>query len=108
MQCSLQLIFLTIAILFKVCKPGGTKALIAENLTLRQQLLVVSRKQKRAPNLKCRLNQYQMYFNRDRSRMGINAKTPNEKLGTSKNILNFDNYKWQSYSRKLFQLPVAA
>ena len=32
--------------------PGGVKALVAENLALRQQLLVLKRKQRRAPNLR--------------------------------------------------------
>ncbi len=32
-------------------KPGGTKSLIAENLMLRKQLIQLSRKQKRSPNL---------------------------------------------------------
>ena len=35
----------------KVFRVGGMKALIAENLLLKQQLLLVSRSRKRAPNL---------------------------------------------------------
>jgi len=35
----------------KLLGPGGTKAVIAENLLLKQQLLVVTRSRRRAPNL---------------------------------------------------------
>jgi len=31
--------------------PGGTKAIVADNLLMKQQLLVISRSRKRAPNL---------------------------------------------------------
>jgi len=34
-----------------LCKPKGTKALMAKNLLLRKQLITVSRKYKRSPNL---------------------------------------------------------
>ncbi len=37
--------------LAKLLGPGGTKAVIAENLLLKQQLLVVTRSRRRAPNL---------------------------------------------------------
>ncbi|WNO10627.1 integrase core domain-containing protein [Teredinibacter sp. KSP-S5-2] len=36
---------------FKSLLPSGAKAIVAENITLRKQLLVLSRKHKRAPNL---------------------------------------------------------
>ena len=35
----------------KVCGPGGVRAVIAENLLLKQQLIVLRRARKRAPNL---------------------------------------------------------
>jgi putative transposase len=37
--------------LFTLLKPGGVKAIASENIMLRQQLIVVQRKRKRAPNL---------------------------------------------------------
>ena len=37
--------------LTRLLKPGGTKAIVAENLLLRQQLLVMNRSRQRAPNL---------------------------------------------------------
>jgi hypothetical protein len=35
----------------KLCGPGGVRAVIAENLVLKQQLLVLRRGRRRAPNL---------------------------------------------------------
>ena len=35
----------------KLCGPGGARAVIAENLLLRQQLIVLRRPRQRAPNL---------------------------------------------------------
>ena len=35
----------------KLCGPGGVRAVIAENLLLRQQLIVLRRARQRAPNL---------------------------------------------------------
>ena len=35
----------------KLLGPGGTKAVIAENFLLKQQLLVVTRSRRRAPNV---------------------------------------------------------
>ena len=46
-----QLIFIVIFAYAKLRKPGGGKVLIAENLCLRQQLMVLTKKNKRCPNL---------------------------------------------------------
>ena len=35
----------------KLLRPGGAKALVSENLLLKQQLLIIGRSRKRAPNL---------------------------------------------------------
>jgi len=40
-----------LTIVAKLLGPGGTKAVIAENLLLKQQLLVITRSRRRAPNL---------------------------------------------------------
>jgi putative transposase len=37
--------------LARVIKPGGARAVVAENLLLKQQLLVLHRSRRRAPNL---------------------------------------------------------
>jgi len=40
-----------LATIAKLLRPGGARALAAENLLLKQQLLIISRSRKRAPNL---------------------------------------------------------
>ena len=35
----------------KLARPGGARSIVAENLLLKQQLLVVTRSRRRAPNL---------------------------------------------------------
>jgi putative transposase len=40
-----------VAVWLKLLKPGGFRALVAENILLRQQLIALSRQQKRAPRL---------------------------------------------------------
>jgi hypothetical protein len=37
----------------KLIQPGGSRAVIAENLLLKQQLIIHSRSRQRAPNLTC-------------------------------------------------------
>jgi hypothetical protein len=37
-----------------VLKPGGAKGLVAENLLLRQQLLILRRSRRRTPNLRAK------------------------------------------------------
>lgn len=48
---TLNFILSFILILIKMLRPGGMRKVAAENIALRQQLLVVSRKQKRSPKL---------------------------------------------------------
>ena len=40
-----------LATIVKLLRPGGAKALVSENLLLKQQLLIIGRSRKRAPNL---------------------------------------------------------
>jgi putative transposase len=42
-----------LAIMVKLIRPGGTKALITENLLLKQQLLILNRGNSRSPRLSC-------------------------------------------------------
>jgi len=51
MICIIKLILLILSTLIRVNKPGGTRALTAENIILKQQLLLIRRKQQRAPKL---------------------------------------------------------
>ena len=46
----LTLLHLTV-VTARICRPGGVRAVIAENLLLKQQLIVLRRARRRAPNL---------------------------------------------------------
>ena len=46
------LIFCCVRLLLKLLQPGGVKTVMAENLMLRQQLIIANRHRKRSPNLK--------------------------------------------------------
>ena len=45
------LLFHLLTIIAKLISPGGSRAVIAENLLLKQQLIIYSRSRQRAPNL---------------------------------------------------------
>jgi putative transposase len=48
------LLFHLLTTISKLIQPGGSKAVIAENLLLKQQLIIHSRSRQRAPNLTTR------------------------------------------------------
>ena len=52
MKRSIILLIDIIRLFTKAWRPGGVRAIIAENIALRQQLIVIKRKRKRAPKLK--------------------------------------------------------
>ena len=52
MRGLLHLLLPLLSTLFKLLRPGGVKALVAENLLLKQQLITLSQGRKRAPNLR--------------------------------------------------------
>ena len=52
MRALFEFIIHLLTTVFTLLKPGGVKAIASENLMLRQQLIVVQRTRKRAPNLK--------------------------------------------------------
>lgn len=51
MKALIIIILNLIWVLLKIIKPGGSRALISENLILKQQLMVLTKKRKRSPNL---------------------------------------------------------
>jgi hypothetical protein len=51
MKNVLLLVIHLLAVVAKLLGPGGIKAIIAKNFSLKQQLLVVCRRRQRAPNL---------------------------------------------------------
>jgi len=60
-------------------------------------------------DLQGKLDEFQRYFNENRTHMGINGKTPLQ-IAENKNanMINIKNYSWKSLCRGLFQLPIAA
>ena len=50
--------------LAKLLGPGGAKAIVADSLLMKQQLLIVNRSRQRAPNLTA--VDYKQYYNRHR------------------------------------------
>jgi hypothetical protein len=51
MKAVIYLLFQLLTTIATLLRPGGSRAIIAENLLLKQQLLVHSRSRQRAPNL---------------------------------------------------------
>ena len=49
-----EVLFELLAAMAKLLRPGGSRAVIAENLLLKQQLIIHSRSRERAPNLSAR------------------------------------------------------
>ena len=95
--------------LAKLLRPGGVRAVAAESLLLRHQLLISNRSRQRAPNL----------TSVDRFVLGLATlfvrpqRLP--KLGAlvrSATLLKFhaalDHYGWQRHCRDLFEIPVVA
>jgi putative transposase len=60
-------------------------------------------------DLQRKLDEFQRYFNENRTHMGLSGKIPRQ-FAENKNatIINIKNYIWKSYCRGLFQLPIAA
>ena len=54
MKGAFYLLFHLLTTLVKLIRPGGSRAVIAENLLLKQQLIIHSRSRQRAPNLTVR------------------------------------------------------
>ena len=51
MKGLLLLLIHLVVVLIRLVRPGGIRALVAENLIMKQQLLVFGRARRRAPNL---------------------------------------------------------
>ena len=51
MRSFIEIVTQLLFTLLKLCKPGGVKALVAENIALRQQLITLSRKRNKSPKL---------------------------------------------------------
>ena len=108
----LQLLYILFRMLFKIVKRGSISSVIAENILLRQQLIILSRNKKRCPNLSkadrfifCFFSQYINYKRLARSAILIKSATL-IKLhkffisGKYRSLFSKKNYKktWQERS----------
>jgi len=60
-------------------------------------------------DLEKKLNQFKAYYNNNRAHSSLDCCTPVEKsIEQNSNIISINNYRWKSYVRDLFQLPMAA
>ena len=59
--------------------------------------------------LERKLMDFRQYYNRDRVHRGLGGAIPDPKpANMNQNIACLDNYRWKSYCRGLYQLPIAA
>ncbi len=62
-----------------------------------------------ANDLQSKLDQFQKYYNHRRSHSSLNKLPPNEKANEKvSKVVSIDEYRWKTFSRGLFQLPIAA
>lgn len=60
-------------------------------------------------DLQIKLDEYQCYFNNERTHCGIDSVTPSQKAeNESIDIINLKAYRWKKHCRGLFELPIAA
>ena len=115
-----DLVFLLIHLLTTLAKllgPGGAKAIVADSLLMKQQLLVISRSRQcqRAPNLsgKARflLGFWSLFLSPHhiRTHSSLGGEAPAEiSEGISKFPIKLDDFIWQTHCKGLYQLPIAA
>jgi len=60
-------------------------------------------------DLERKLGSFMDYYNRERTHQGLDGTTPNSSLGTAgQSTARLSNYRWKSFCRGLYQLPIAA
>ncbi len=106
MKCTFCLLFHLLTTLAKLIRPGGSRAVIAENLLLRQQLIIHSRARQRAPNLiiqdRALLGFLSLFLNPRRiARLSIIVKPSTLGLGARLRPISTFRYDIVSFSRNL-------
>ena len=62
-----------------------------------------------AQDLERKLDSFQEYYNRNRVHQGLEGQVPDPRASSEdQSAVCLDDYRWKSYCRGLFQLPVAA
>jgi hypothetical protein len=122
----------------KLLGPGGAKAVVTDSLLMKQQLLVINRTRRRAPNLSAfdrflfgfgtirreyldhilfwnaqdlerKLVDFRQYYNRDRVHQSLGGDAPDEVSGVHQPLhAKLRNYSWISCCNGLMQTPIAA
>jgi hypothetical protein len=123
MREAIYLLFHLLTTMGELIKPGRTRAVIAENLLLKPQLIPMSyllverligsiRRELidhtlfwTATDLDNKLRDYQAYYNEHRCHASRDGVTPIER--DSKIVVDINKYRWEQYCRGLFQLPAA-
>jgi len=114
MKHFIYLVLHAVTLLFSCLKPGGIKALAAENLVLKQQLIVIRRSRARAPRLttadRLIFGWLSMLMNPGRILKSAIIIAPPTEFGKSptnrSNSLN--HFPWKSHCNGLFQTPLTA
>jgi len=60
-------------------------------------------------DLERKLNQFKLYYNNERAHSSLEKNTPAKKANEkTAQVISIEKYRWKSYARNLFQLPMAA
>jgi transposase InsO family protein len=60
-------------------------------------------------DLERKLSDFQSYYNHHRTHSSLGGDTPDKDAGVASKLpINLDNFRWQTYCRGLYQLPIAA
>jgi hypothetical protein len=111
----------------KVLGPGGAKAVVADRLLMKQQLLIINRSRRRAPylltldrfldhaifwnasDLEKKLEEFHHYYNTHRVHTSLESNTPLETCGKSSiRRADLNHLRWKSHCSGLYQLPLVA
>ncbi len=106
--------------LARLLRPGGVRAVAAESLILKHQLVILGRSRRRAPNLTSfdcvvlgiaalfvsKLDEFRTHYNTQCVHRALDGVTPICRAGNPPPIRAvLANYRWQSHCRGLFQTP---
>ena len=90
MRDILTLFLHSMVTIIRLARPGGLRAVVAEAVLMRHQLLILNRGRKR----------------RQRVHSGLGGRLPDPEEATTP--LKLDSYRWQQHCRGLYQTPSAA
>jgi hypothetical protein len=104
MRDVIYLLFHLLTTLASLIKPGGARAVIAENLLLKQHMIIHGRSRWGWPKYINSDNDSLFQYHRCHS--SRDGATPDE--SGRENIVAINDYRWKKHCRGLFQRPVAA